>query len=43
MPYQKPRLRRHGRIARITASGSGAMQEMGGMVGMGGMSGPQFS
>lgn len=33
--YRKPRLRKHGRISRITASGSGAMQEMGAMM-MGG-------
>ncbi|MBL6689116.1 MAG: hypothetical protein ISP91_01865 [Pseudomonadales bacterium] len=33
--YRKPGLRKHGRISRITASGSGAMLEMGGMM-MGG-------
>ncbi len=40
-PYAKPKLRKHGRISRVTASGSGNMQEMGGMGGM--MAASRFS
>ncbi|MBO6703445.1 MAG: hypothetical protein JJ921_13990 [Pseudomonadales bacterium] len=29
--YQRPQLRRHGRISRVTASGSGKKQEMAAM------------